>query len=352
MMALRHPLAGCAVRPAATFASIAKQQSATLLRPRTFTAAFHSTKPVAAASSRPSIIATISKFSKSSNPFARFQARNASFATEPAVARQDQGGALSKGLYALAVFGGTAFAINFLFNRETREGPIPAYQREFLHETFMYTGLGVGMIGVAAKALHSVGWSYRLMAMNPWVFMGVSLVGGIGTMMATFACPPENYIAKHALWSAFNLSQAAVLSPLLFFNPAILARAGLYTVGMMGAISYVGATAKTDQYLYLGGPLLAGLTVVALSGLAPLVIPATAARTLAVTENLWLYGGLAVFGGMTLYDIQKVLYHGRMAEAGLKKRDPVNEAISLELDFINIFIRMVYILQGSGNRRR
>ncbi|KAF3920182.1 hypothetical protein AA313_de0204811 [Arthrobotrys entomopaga] len=351
MMTLRRPLAGCAIRPAATFASIAKQQSATLLRPRTFTAAFSSTKPTAS-NSRPSIIATLSKLSKSSNPFLRFQARNASFATEPAVARPASQSALQRGLYALAVFGGTAFAINFIFNRETREGPIPTYQREFLHETFMYTGLGVGMIGVAAKALHNVGWSYRLMAMNPWVFMGVSLVGGIGTMMATFACPPENYVAKHALWSAFNLCQAAVLSPLLFMNPAILARAGLYTVGMMGAISYVGATAKTDQYLYLGGPLLAGLTVVALSGLAPLVIPATAARTLAVTENLWLYGGLAVFGGITLYDIQKILYHGRMAEMGVKPRDTVNEAISLELDFINIFIRMVYILQGSGNRRK
>ena len=79
-------------------------------------------------------------------------------------------------------------------------------------------------------------------------------------------------------------------------HPAILARAGLYTAGMMGSIAFVGATAKTDKYLYLGGPLLAGVAIVALSGLAPLVVPATAARTLMVTENLWLYGGLAVFG--------------------------------------------------------
>lgn len=58
-------------------------------------------------------------------------------------------------------------AINVLFNGETREGGIPLYERAFLKETFVYTGLGVGMMGVAAKALHNVGWSYRLMAMNP-----------------------------------------------------------------------------------------------------------------------------------------------------------------------------------------
>lgn len=135
-------------------------------------------------------------------------------------------------------------------------------------------------------------------------------------------------------------------------HPAILARAGLYTAGMMGSIAFVGATAKTDKYLYLGAPLLGGVAIVALSGLAPLVIPATAARTLMFTENIWLYGGLAVFGGFTLYDVQKVLNHARQAERGLIPKDPVNESISLELDFINIFVRMVQILGMSQNRRK
>ncbi len=134
--------------------------------------------------------------------------------------------------------------------------------------------------------------------------------------------------------------------------PAIIARAGLYTVAMMGSISFVGATAKQEKYLYLGGPLLAGVALVAVSGFAPLVLPATAVRTLAFTENIWLYGGLAVFAGFTLYDVQKVLMHARMAERGLMRKDPVNESISLELDFLNIFVRMVQILMMNQNRRK
>ena len=134
-------------------------------------------------------------------------------------------------------------------------------------------------------------------------------------------------------------------------SPALLARAGLYTVAMMGSIAFVGATAKQEKYLYLGGPLLAGVAIVAVSGLAPLVLPVTATRTLMVTENLWLWGGLAVFGGFTLYDVQKVLKHARLSERGLMKRDPVNEAVGLELDFLNIFIRMVQIL-GMQQRKR
>lgn len=162
----------------------------------------------------------------------------------------------------------------------------------------------------------------------------------------------NSYVMKYGLWAGFNLTQAALLSPLMFMHPAILARAGLYTVGMMGSIAFVGATAKQEKYLYLGGPLLAGVTIVALSGFAPLVLPATAARTLMWSEKIWLYGGLAVFGGFTLYDVQKVLAHARMAERGLMKRDVVNESVSLELDFINIFVRMVQILGMQRNNRR
>lgn len=255
-------------------------------------------------------------------------------------------------LYGGAIVGGTVLAINLVFNRETREdGGMPPFERAYLNDTFLHTGLGIGIIGIAARSLHQSGFAVRLMASNPWLVMGGGLLASIGTMYGCMATSPDNYVQKYALWTGFNLTQAALLSPLMFFSPALLARAGLYTVGMMGSLAFVGATAKTDKYLYLGGPLLAGVAVVAVSGLAPLVLPATATRTLMWTENIWLYGGLAVFGGFTLYDVQKVLHHARLAERGLLKRDPVNESISLELDFINIFIRMVQIL-GMQQRRK
>ena len=58
---------------------------------------------------------------------------------------------------------------------------------------------------------------------------------------------------------------------------------------------------RNDKYLYLGGPLLAGVTVVALSSLAPMIIP-MGIRSLMITESISLYGGLAVFGGFVLYE--------------------------------------------------
>jgi hypothetical protein len=103
-----------------------------------------------------------------------------------------QGDARQRLLYGAGIFGATLLGINLIFNRETREdGGMPPFERAYLNDTFMHTGLGVGMIGIAARALHMNGWSFRLMAANPWLVMGVGLVASIGTMYGTMATNPQ-----------------------------------------------------------------------------------------------------------------------------------------------------------------
>ncbi|RDW76049.1 hypothetical protein BP5796_06870 [Coleophoma crateriformis] len=310
--------------------------------------AFHQAKP--AQFFTPRSTTPVSTLTKARNAFQQSR----TYMQQPIAQPANRGELMQKLLVGGAMFGGSLIALNMIFNRETREdGGMPPFERAYLNDTFMHTGLGVGIIGLSARAMFQSGFVYRMMATNPWVVMIGGIGLSIGTMMGTRATDPSNYVQKYALWTAFNVTQAAFVAPLLFMAPpAIIARAGLYTVAMMGTLSFVGATAKQEKYLYIGGPLLAGVALVAVSGFAPLVLPATAVRTLAFSENIWLYGGLAVFGGFTLYDVQKILHHARLAERGIIKKDAVNESISLELDFLNIFIRMVQILMMQQNRRK
>lgn len=261
-----------------------------------------------------------------------------------------QPGGWTRALTSLGLIGGTAIGANLFFNRETRDALHPQ-DASYLHSTFMYLAGGLTLTGTAAVALHKYGVSQRVMMANPWLVLGVGLVASIGGMIGATSLPPGHPL-KVPSWLLFNASQAAVLSPLLFVNPAVLSRAALYTAGLVGSLCYVGATAKEDKYLWMGGPLLAGVTIVALSSLAPMLLPRTAFRALAVTESLSLYGGLAVFGAFVLYDTQRILKHAQMIRAGLAREDPLAESISLELDFINIFVRMVQILGMQGNRRK
>lgn len=88
--------------------------------------------------------------------------------------------------------GGAFVAANFIFNRETREdGGMPLFEREYLNQTFMHTGLGLGIIALAARTLHASGWSYRLMATSPWVVVIGGLVASVGTMYGTLYTHPD-----------------------------------------------------------------------------------------------------------------------------------------------------------------
>lgn len=90
------------------------------------------------------------------------------------------------------MFGGTLLAVHLVFNRETREdGGMPAYERAYLNSTFAHTGLGIGIIGITARAVFQSGLMYRVMATNPWIVLGGGLVLSIGTMMGTRATDPE-----------------------------------------------------------------------------------------------------------------------------------------------------------------
>jgi FtsH-binding integral membrane protein len=94
---------------------------------------------------------------------------------------------------------------------------------------------------------------------------------------------------------------------------------------------------------------VAGLVAVCLASIGSMALPVTAIRTLSVLENVSLYGGLAVFSGLVLYDTQKIIAHAENPH-GTRPLSPINDSIGIYLDFINIFIRMLTIM-GKQQRK-
>ena len=90
-------------------------------------------------------------------------------------------------------------AVNVFLNRETRDGLTPA-ERSYLNDSFKYTGGGLVLTALAARSMFRSGFAFRVMSANPWLVLGVSLVGSIGTMMGAMYTSPENPVLKHAFW--------------------------------------------------------------------------------------------------------------------------------------------------------
>jgi growth hormone-inducible transmembrane protein len=111
---------------------------------------------------------------------------------QPVAQPANSGNLIQKLVVGGALFGGTLLAINVVFNRETREdGGMPPFERAYLNETFMHTGLGIGIIGVTARAMYQSGFVYRIMATNPWVVLAGGLALSFGTMIGTRATDPS-----------------------------------------------------------------------------------------------------------------------------------------------------------------
>jgi hypothetical protein len=67
-----------------------------------------------------------------------------------------------------------------------------------LRATYGYTFGGLATTAVSAICLFRVGAAHRVVAMNPWLFLGASVLGTVGSLMVMQSLPPEHRVARHA----------------------------------------------------------------------------------------------------------------------------------------------------------
>lgn len=228
----------------------------------------------------------------------------------------------------------------------------PAFVRERVKATYLYFGSGLAITAGAAVAAFRSPVIMNMVTRNS--FMGVLLTIGamIGTSMVAQSIPyKEGFGAKQLAWALHCGVVGAVIAPLCVLGGPLMLRAAVYTAGIAGGLSAIAYCAPNDKFLHMGGPLAIGLGLVFAASMGSMFLAPTTALG-ASLYSVSLYGGLVLFSAFLLYDTQRII---RRAEThpyySVVPYDPVNASISIYMDVINIFVRLVTILAG-GSRRK
>jgi FtsH-binding integral membrane protein len=164
----------------------------------------------------------------------------------------------------------------------------------------------------------------------------------VGTISA--AVHKINAAAATALFMLYAALNGLMLSGLfIVYAHATLASAFLITAGMFGAMSLYGFVTKKDL------TAMGALLFMALIGLIIASVVSIFWRNSMLTTVI-NYAGVLIFVGLTAYDTQKLKAMAvyTAGDAAMSARLSIRGALTLYLDFLNLFLFLLRIL---GNRR-
>lgn len=148
--------------------------------------------------------------------------------------------------------------------------------------------------------------------------------------------------ARIMLWVYSGLMGLSLTPIFIAYTGASIARVFFITASVFGAMSIYGYTTKRDL-TQMGSFLIMGLIGIVIASLVNIFMQSSAIYFVVSVISV------IIFTGLTAYDVQKIAnfyHHAPNAEA--RNRYAVMGALSLYLDFINLFISLLRLF---GDRR-
>jgi hypothetical protein len=214
----------------------------------------------------------------------------------------------------------------------------------FIQSVYGWMAFGLGITGLVAMVIANSESMLQLIFGNQLIFFGLiiaelalvfSISARINRMEASTAT------GLFLLYAALN---GATLSFIFIaFTRASIASTFFICAGTFAACSIYGYVTKKDL-TSMGGFLFMGLIGIIIASVVNIFLRSP--------MIYWIisYLGVAIFMGLTAYDTQKIksMAHSQPAdlEAGVIRKGAIMGALSLYLDFINMFIFMLHIFGG------
>ncbi|GAB6023959.1 hypothetical protein CHUAL_008689 [Chamberlinius hualienensis] len=230
-----------------------------------------------------------------------------------------------------------------------KAGLWPEYVTKRLTSTFLYLGGSVAVTAITAFIFCKSNILMKVV-MNPWVFLG-SFVAHIGSMFVLHSMQyTEEFGKKHLGWVAATSLIGTIIASVCHFGGSLVIKAAFQTAGIVLALSTVAVCAPSDQFLSMAGPLAIGIGVVFTSSIGTWFIPRSSIAGAGI-YSVAVYGGLIVYSCRVLYETQRVVKFAQECPLNHEEPyDPINESLGIYIATLNIFIRVVELLQSAEKK--
>ncbi|WP_295421850.1 Bax inhibitor-1/YccA family protein [Sulfurovum sp.] len=220
-----------------------------------------------------------------------------------------------------------------LYDRNYTDSTETSYVQEGTSVSFIkqtYQLLGASMIAAAAGAYVTMPYAETIMQYKWFIFGAELLVLFFGLSMSRGKSG-----LNLAMLFVFTFLTGVSLVPLLasfigMGNGTVIGNAFLMTAVLFGALSLFAINSKSD-YSSWGKPLFITLIVVIIASLVNVFILQSPMMHVIITAGI-----LLLFSLFTIYDTQNI--------ANGAYDSPVDAAVSLYLDFLNMFTALLQLL--------
>ncbi|XP_058772883.1 bax inhibitor 1-like [Vicia villosa] len=173
----------------------------------------------------------------------------------------------------------------------------------------------------------------------------LTMIAGVGTSVWLISTPIYEERKRLSLLVASAMFQGASIGPLIDMaiqvDPSLIFSSFVATALAFGCFSGAALVAKRREYLYLGGLVSSGLSILLWLHFASSIFGGSMA-----IFKFELYFGLLVFVGYIVVDTQEIVEKAHRGDL-----DYVKHALTLFTDLVAIFVRILIIMLKNSRDR-
>jgi FtsH-binding integral membrane protein len=211
-------------------------------------------------------------------------------------------------------------------------------ERRFMAAVYRWMTVGLGLTALVAFSVASSEDAIRFILLNRFVFFGL-IIAELGLVVALSAAAARlSAAAAGGLFLLYSALNGATLSiVLLAYTGESVALAFVSTAGTFAAMSLYATVTRKDLSSW-GSFLFMGLIGVVIASLVNVFLQSSMVTFIVSCMSV------VVFTGLTAYDTQKLRAFARAG--GASGSFAVNGALSLYLDFVNLFLALLRLFGG------